>query len=85
MLFCRTGLMRCKAGKTQGPVLLPPFCRTVATASGKITNALAAAPPNLFYRLSPKAARLTVRVLTKIYIFLASCHAASFLLWVNRQ
>ena len=51
--------MRCKAGKTQGPVLLPPFVAQ-SLASGKITNALATAQPCLFYRLSPKAVRLTV-------------------------
>ena len=39
------------------------FCRLlsrIAAASGKITNAFAAARPNLFYLLSPEAARLTV-------------------------
>jgi hypothetical protein len=39
------------------------FCRLLsrkATASGKITNARATTQPNLFYRLSPEAARLTV-------------------------
>ncbi|MES2376840.1 MAG: hypothetical protein V4553_09690 [Bacteroidota bacterium] len=39
------------------------FCRLfphMATASGKITNARAAARPTLFYRLSSEAARMTV-------------------------
>jgi hypothetical protein len=51
--------MCCKAGKTSGPVLLPPVVAQ-ANASGKITNARAAAQPILFYRLSPEAARLTI-------------------------
>jgi hypothetical protein len=59
MLLCRTGLMRCKAGKTSGPVLLPPVVAQYP-ASGKITNARAAARPILFYHLSPEAARLTI-------------------------
>jgi hypothetical protein len=33
-----------------------------AAASGKITNALAAARPNLFYLFSPEAFRLTLLV-----------------------
>ncbi|MDB5001968.1 MAG: hypothetical protein JWQ34_193 [Mucilaginibacter sp.] len=39
------------------------FCRLLshkAIASGKITNAFAAARPTLFYLISPEAARLTV-------------------------
>jgi hypothetical protein len=38
------------------------FCRLlsrIATALGEITNARAAAQPNLFSRLSPEAARMT--------------------------
>jgi hypothetical protein len=50
------------------------FCRRLshkACASGnpdsyRDTNARATARPNLFYRLSPEAARLTVWVLTEI-------------------
>ncbi|TSJ40262.1 hypothetical protein FO440_10890 [Mucilaginibacter corticis] len=57
--------MPCKSGKTNGPVLLPPVVAQAA-ASGKITNALAAARPNLFYLLSPEAFRLTVPLSTII-------------------
>jgi hypothetical protein len=59
-------LCPCKASKTEGPVLLPPLSHPQVHASGKITNALTAARPHLFYRLSPEAARLTVLVLTNI-------------------
>ncbi|NNU34556.1 hypothetical protein HK413_11450 [Mucilaginibacter sp. S1162] len=40
------------------------FCRPLsrrARASGKITNARTAAQAHLFYRLSPEAARMTIR------------------------
>ncbi|WP_429383115.1 hypothetical protein [Mucilaginibacter sp. UYCu711] len=37
-----------------------PILSRKATASGKITNAFAAAQPSLFYLLSPEAARMTV-------------------------
>jgi hypothetical protein len=39
-----------------------------ATASGKITNALATAQPATFYRLSPEAPRLTAEERTKILV-----------------
>jgi hypothetical protein len=55
--FAAHGL-RCKAGKTKGPVLLPLVVARV-NASGKITNALATTQADLFYRLLPEAARLT--------------------------
>jgi hypothetical protein len=38
----------------------------MATASGKITNALATTQAHLFYRLSPEAARLTAEDKTNI-------------------
>jgi len=61
MLLYRTRPLPCKPGKTEGPVLLPPVVAR-ATASGKITNALAAALLNLFYLISPEAFRLTFRL-----------------------
>jgi hypothetical protein len=39
-----------------------------ASASGKIINALAITQPNMFYRLSPEAARLTTKVKTNIQV-----------------
>jgi hypothetical protein len=48
------------------------FCRLLshkATASGKITNARAAAQSSLFYRLSPEAARMTIVYRTNISLF----------------
>jgi hypothetical protein len=42
-----------------GPGSFASCCRTGSHASGKITNARAAAQPHLFYRLSPEAARMT--------------------------
>jgi hypothetical protein len=59
MLLAAQGHCAAKSLKLKGPVLLPPVVAQ-ATASGKITNALAAAQPNTFYRLSTEAPRLTV-------------------------
>jgi hypothetical protein len=65
MLLCRTGLMRCSEGVLWTNQLKPkarffcPLLSRIASASGKITNAFAAAPSRLFYLISPEAARLT--------------------------
>jgi hypothetical protein len=44
-----------------------PLIVAQATASGKITNAFAAARPILFYLISPEAARLTVLAMKQDY------------------
>jgi hypothetical protein len=49
---------------------LPLLSHPQATASGKITNAFAAAPPHLFYLISPEAARLTVLGTDQYFVFM---------------
>jgi hypothetical protein len=52
--FLRTGQLPCKAGKTKVWSFCPLLSQK-ALASGKITNALAAAQATMFYRLSPRS------------------------------
>jgi hypothetical protein len=63
-----------------------PLLSHKAYASGKITNALAAAQSNLFYRISPKAARLTALSINKIFpnSRFIGC-ALFFYVGINRQ